>query len=869
MELLERAGPLDALDELLTASAAGGRIALVAGEAGAGKSALVNAFTAAAGARARVLQGGCDPLLTPRVLGPLHDIGRQVGGALAERLADSRAGDGREGERRGALFDALLDELAGPRQRRRPVLVIEDAHWADEATLDLTAFLGRRLAGCRALLVLTYRDDEVGPEHPLHAVLAGLPRALVRRLPLPPLSTAAVAELARRAGRSPAGLYQATGGNPLLVTEVLAAAGTDVPPTVRDLVAARLAALSPAAREVARLVSVVPSRTESQLLAGEPAAAVEECLAGGLLVPAEDAVRFRHELLRRAVRDGLSPVRRAALHAAVLARLADRSDVDVARLVHHAHHADDATAVLRWAPLAARRAAAVGAHRQAVAHYAVALPRAAGLPAAHRAELLEAYSSAAYLAGLGTEALAARRQALALREADGDAVPIGENLRWLSRLCWWTGDSVAARAAATRAVEVLESAPPGRELAMAYSGMAQLLMLADRDEEAIDWGGRALALAARIGDRDTEAHALVNVGSARLQRGDPDGVELLEQAHVRAALDGLDDHAARALVNLATMSVERYDLDAAGARLDRALEFTTGRDLDGYARHLLGYRARLRLLRGDWTGALADAESAVAGSGQPGGSLVPALLVRGLLRSRYGHPAAADELTRVAGWAYGTGELQFVGPAAAALAEHHWLDGEPERAAAEARRGYELAVAAGQPWSAGELAYWRWRAGELASAPEVAASPYRRLLDGDWAGAADEWRRLGCPYRRAEALACGDAEAAGEALRLLDALGAVRTARRLRAELRGRGLARVPRGPRPATAANPPGLTARQLEVLALVADGLSDAEIAARLSLSARTVGHHVSAVLGKLAVPNRGQAAAVARRQGLVPPT
>ncbi|MBM0227882.1 AAA family ATPase, partial [Micromonospora sp. ATA51] len=302
MELLERAGPLDALDELLTASAAGGRIALVAGEAGAGKSALVSAFTAAVGVRARVLQGGCDPLLTPRALGPLHDIGRQIGGALAERLADSRTGGGREGERRGVLFDALLDELAGPRQRRRPVLVIEDAHWADEATLDLTAFLGRRLAGCRALLVLTYRDDEVGPEHPLHAVLAGLPRALVRRLPLPPLSTAAVEELARRAGRSPAGLYQATGGNPLLVTEVLAAAEPGVPPTVRDLVAARLAALSPAAREVARLVSVVPSRAESHLLAGEPAAAVEECLAGGLLVPAEDGVRFRHELLRRAVR---------------------------------------------------------------------------------------------------------------------------------------------------------------------------------------------------------------------------------------------------------------------------------------------------------------------------------------------------------------------------------------------------------------------------------------------------------------------------------------------------------------------------------------------------------------------------------------
>lgn len=199
MELLERAGPLGALDELVTASAAGGRIALIAGEAGAGKSALVGAFAARVGSRARVLHGACDPLLTPRALGPLHDITRQVGGALAERLAGVEAGDGREGERRGAVFDALLDELDGPRQRRRPVVVIEDAHWADEATLDLTAFLGRRLAGYRALLVLTYRDDEVGPDHPLHAVLAGLPRPLVRRRG----RTVAAARLPVRPGGGP------------------------------------------------------------------------------------------------------------------------------------------------------------------------------------------------------------------------------------------------------------------------------------------------------------------------------------------------------------------------------------------------------------------------------------------------------------------------------------------------------------------------------------------------------------------------------------------------------------------------------------------------------------------------------------------
>ena len=169
----------------------------------------------------------------------------------------------------------------------------------------------------------------------------------------------------------------------------------------------------------------------------------------------------------------------------------------------------------------------------------------------------------------------------------------------------------------------------------------------------------------------------------------------------------------------------------------------------------------------------------------------------------------------------------------------------------------------------GELAFWLWLVGARPRTPAVMAEPHRLLLAGDWHAAADAWRALGCSYQQALALACGDQdEALLEALHLLDGLGARQAAQRLRRQLRQRGTLPVPRGPTRTTAANLAGLTGRQVEVLGLLAQGLSDAEIAARLSLSTKTVGHHVSALLAKLGVASRRQAAAAARQLGVARP-
>ena len=177
--------------------------------------------------------------------------------------------------------------------------------------------------------------------------------------------------------------------------------------------------------------------------------------------------------------------------------------------------------MLRYAPEAARQAAAVAAHREAVGHYRAALAHAERIPAAARAELLEGYSVEAYLSGLAAEAVAARRAAVALREAAGDREQLGEGLRWLSRLHWWDGNRQEAEAAAARAIAVLEPLPPGRQLAMAYSNQAQLDMLANRAEAAMGWAGRAIELARRLDDQETLTHALTNIGSARAARRRP------------------------------------------------------------------------------------------------------------------------------------------------------------------------------------------------------------------------------------------------------------------------------------------------------------------------------------------------------------
>ncbi|MEV4532510.1 AAA family ATPase [Asanoa sp. NPDC049518] len=853
MELWERAAPLAVLDDLLRASATGGRVALVAGEAGVGKSALVTEF--ARNRPQRFHWGWCDPLVTPRALGPLHDVARHTSGPLADSLA---AGAPPE-----QILAGLLDQLDHP--AGRSVLVIEDAHWADEATLDLLVLLGRRIARTRALLVLTYRDDEVSAAHPLHRVLAALRG---KRIPLAPLSAHRVEREAARAGRDGATVLALTGGNPLLLTELLrTAAGDRAPETVRGLILERIRALPEAAADLARLVAVVPGRADKPLLAGRDDQ-IDACVAGGVLVPADDGVSYRHELLRTAVEDSLPPRQRAALHAIALEALATSHGADPGRLVHHARGAGDADAVLHWGQIAAAAAARQGARREAADHYRAAATHADRLEPQQRADLLERYSTAAYLAGTAKDGLAPRRAAITIRQRLAAPEPLGASWRWLSRIAWWAGDAAESRTAADTAVAVLAAQPPGRELAMAWSNLSQLRMLDYDFLGAIDLGRKARALAEDFGDDETAIHAAINVGSSEMQLERPGGRQTLEDAHAAAAAHGYADHATRALLNLAGGLAEQLRFTAAGPALDRAVAYARDQDLDGYLQCLLGTRAGVKLQSGDWAGAVEDAEESLRLPAQGGVGRVPALVTLGRIHGARGDRQRAldhlDEADRHAGPAR---EMQWVGPTKSARAEHFRWYGQPEQAAAEVRDALRRATGQHAAPHSGELALRLWQAGGGAHAPVDALDAFRWMIDGDWREAAAEWHGRGGRFLSLEALALGDASAATEAVLGLDALGATRAAAWLRADLRHKGISKIPRGPRQTTAGHPAGLTARQAEVLRLIADGMSNADIALRLRLAPKTVDHHVSAVLARLGVTSRGQAAARAHKLGISP--
>ena len=863
-ELVERSRELELLSECLAAvdESARGHAVFLSGEAGIGKTALLRRFCDELGAGVRVLWAACDPLYAPRPLGPLLDVARITNGEFRERV--------QRGAKPHDVATALIAELEPPGPT---VLVLEDLHWADEATLDVVRLVGGRLRAVPVLLLGSYRDEQLDRSHPLRILLGELPgRGAVTRLELEGLSRSAIAALAEPSGLDAAELYDRTAGNPFFVTEALAAGTVGVPQTVRDAVLARAARLSSSARALLDAVAVVPQRVELWLLEalvdGQPDG-IDECLGSGMLTSEADSVAFRHELARLVVEESLTPGRRVALHRCAVAAI-EASALgarDLARLAHHAEAAGDADAVLRVAPAAAEQASSVDAHREAQRQYGRAIRFAHAIAPEARADLLERFAAEGYLTDMREEAVDALGEALAIHRARGDISKQGDALRLRSRLLTCLGRTEEARALSREAVAVLEQAPPGPALARAYSAMSGDAMMDDDAEATISWGRRAIALAEDVGDTQALVDALCNVGTIELARGIESGHAALERSLALALQTGRGPDVGRAYINFASVFVRRREWGKADRHLDAGIGFCRERGLEAWSSCLLAERAGAELGRGRWTDAADTArwilESAPRAAVQQRHA---ALLALALVRARRGDPEYWPLLDEALEIARAAESLGWLAPVAAARAEAAWLEGRTDAIAPETDAAFDLALERREPWSVGELASWRRRAGVLAEPPAGAAEPYRLELSGAWRQAAAIWRELGCPYDEALALAdSGDEEALREAHETLRALGAGPATAIVSRRLRERGVRGVPRGPRSRTRENPHGLTARELDVLKLLALGLRNAQIAGRLIVSEKTVDHHVSAILRKLDVGTRGEAAAEARRLGI----
>jgi predicted ATPase len=860
--LLERQTQLELLDGLLMEAARGrGRVAALGGEAGAGKTSLVEAFIGRAAEGTRILRSACEDLSIPDPLGPLYDLAREAQWALPQAI------DHRQGQRLPLFSDAL--EIFETKTQPS-LLVIEDLHWADDATLDFVRFLGRRIVNTHILLLVTARNDRSEAQMRVRRALGEIPAANVARIDVPLLSEAAVLSLADAAGRDGDAIYRATAGNAFFVTELLCAESETTPPaSVRDAVLARAERLSAGARSMLDAVSVFPRRADAWALQGlcgvASAGQLAECVSAGLLDDMGDGYAFRHEIARRAVEMMLTTSRRRQFNQRALAALLENSDVSAGRLVHHAVEAHNLEAVREFAPLAAREASRVGAHRDAAGYYEVALRHANSLPAVDRAVLYEKYAFECHLIGQIEEAIEAQGHARLLHQAQGNKAKEGDSLRWLSRFAYLIGDRKAADVFGEQAVALLETVPAGAELAMAYSNLSQLAMLAERLDEALLLGEKAVDLAERMNRADIVCHALNNLGSSEQWLDLAAGRLHLARSLEIALEQNFQEHAARAFTNSACSEMNQLGFDAAQSFLDRGINYCVENDLVTWRDYMRGVLAQLQLRQGQWEEAATEALDVLSNDHATMLVRYPALIALAKLRIRRGDPSAEPLFQEMKQFLEKGMELQRLAPYAAVMAEQAWLgqgDGQ------EALRLIDLAEGLSPTRAVfSELATWRQKLAPDADPGDTSgmAAPYRLLLAGDWRAAASLWADLNAPYERGLALTQGDEEAQRLALEIFENLGARPVAQHVRETMRRNGVY-IARGPRRTTRENQAGLTQRQMEVLQLIERGFSNKRIAEQLTISPKTVDHHVSAVLGKLEAVSRGEATAAARESGLL---
>jgi DNA-binding CsgD family transcriptional regulator/tetratricopeptide (TPR) repeat protein len=859
--LLEREGLLESLGQRLADAKEGkGSLVLVAGEAGAGKTSLVRVFVDSLDDSVLVIQGACDPLSTPRPLSPLHDFAADPNSGLTGLTSAERPVI--------EMFGEVLDRL---KNTIRPVLtVIEDIHWADEGTLDFLRFIGRRIDDSKAVMLCTYRDDEVGPDHPLRPVLGQvIPLDSTHRVVVPPLSLAAVTKLASDHATDPRELLRLTDGNAFFVTEILAS-GEGLPHTVQEAVLSRVARLGEKPRRVVEGVSVAPRSLEIEhaaVIVGGSLDDIDAALAAGVLISDGHTLRFRHELARSAVEESLPPARRLSLHRRMLGILEEEQNPDLARLAHHAVRASRSDLIVEYAPQAGHEAARRGARREAVAFYRAALNQADELGADRTAELRVKLGVELRVLNEPDAAEIELHLAIDHYRESGQVEGLAEALGQLQGALWNLRRFDEGWQAAGEAITLLRSQGPSEAHGLTEYRIAHHHMLARHGELAFTHIDEARQIADEIDSVELDWLVLMMTGCIHIIVGDPDeGIRLLRESVERA--DAMDDPRllATGLSMLGSGGGEARRYEAAIPALERGVEQGLSTDEDYAVAYNRSWLARIAFEQGRWDDAATYADLVERTTRQKEGiDYITAMSALGRLRVRRGDPggfALLEKMTELAR----DHELQHGWNAICGRAEYHWLAGNPEAGLDELTPAYERALETDSPWARGEIGFWMWRTGAIDAPPDGAAEPFALQMSGEWNAAADTWAEIGCPYEQALALADGPEAAKLEALDILDQLDARPIADRVRQQLRSAGARSIPRGPTRQTVSNPARLTSRQLEVLRLIADGSTNEQIADELFISKKTVEHHVSAIYAKLGVDSRTKAVNAALEVGAV---
>jgi DNA-binding CsgD family transcriptional regulator len=864
MDLIERDGFLELLQTQFKNVASGeGHCVFVSGEAGIGKTSFVKAFCKEHKNDCNIYQGACDALFTPRPLAPLYDIIWQVNNKLWP--------DSHTIEKRTELFAAFFHELSD--QNQKTIIVFEDIHWADEATLDFIKFFARRITQLPCLFILTFRDDESTFHSSVRNVLAQLSPDSVMRLHLTPLSREAVTNMAIARGYNGEDVFAISGGTPFYVNEILASYSPGVPENIKNAILDVYDRQEEGTKHAWQICSVIPEGLEINRFAKLKSSSdegMDHCFALKIIIVKNDRIIFKHELYRRTIESSLPPFKRIALNKKILDLFLDSFEEknEIERIVQYAKNANENKLVVKYAPIAARQAACVGSHIEASKLFLTAIEYSEGNDEDQLIGFYEAYAYECYLTNQVKEAIIYTGKLLHILKHKAEIEKTGKCLRFLSRLWWLDGNRENSASFAEQAIDLLNNQPSSPAKAMAFSNMSQLKMLFDDHAGCIAWGEKAISIARELNNEEVLSHALNNVGSVKmnLPLSNQQGLGLLQESLSIALKNSFHEHAARAYSNLGSNGVKMKDYPFAKKILNEGIHYCEERELDSWRLNMLSLKAHINLETGDWNKAYSIADNLLKNADKPRAFKIGALIVMGTIKMRRGDQDAQNLLLQAKTKAFETMELQRIIPSLIALLEYEWLMGKIIIETNDLDSIKIIIEQSIDTANKSEFAFWLQKARKQTIELQELYEPYKLLNSNKIKKAAEFWEKTGCPFQKAFTLFEGSEDDKKIALSIFQQLGANAVSQKIKMEMRAVGIKKIPRGLRESTRNNPAQLTNRELDVLQLLQKGNQNKEIAGTLFISPKTADHHISSILFKLDVNSRAKAITEAVRLGIL---